>query len=384
MRNDGVLHPNEHKSKLFATMRPSSSLPHLDLNNYSLYIIPCHQIRNNFPNPLTSHLSINVITVPPKFWRKKSVNKYNPKSTMMLMRICMYSNPLVKVWNVRGIIHLIHVLTSFMGKICWWLELLRDLHIGNDVGAVIRNNIINIIHNSWDSFCERGVLRPILDFEFCIVTDNSPPVCCRQPVYGFYELTSKLVISLLIVKVFGDLCFCLQQSLIRKIVRISTPSFGDFVSAIDLCIVLFLSLRSQYLIVLIVSKTLAIRAINFQLFFLDARSGYHQIRVRDCDKEKLTLFTPSRTKKTYKVLPFGSTNAPAFYTVMMQSLRKEWLLLFARLNSAPVSIVYNDKIIIDDILLYSNHINTLIHYFSCVSQVFTVYCLSFKLKNVNF
>ena len=227
-------------------------------------------------------------------------------------------------------------------------------------------------------------MRPILDFEFCIVTDNSPPVCCRQPVYDFYELTSKLVISLLIVKVFGDLCFCLQQSLIRNIVRISTPSFGDFVSAIDLCIVLFLSLRSKYLIVLIVSKTLAIRAINFQLFFLDARSGYHQIRVRDCDKEKLTLFTPSRTKKTYKVLPFGSTNAPAFYTVMMQSLRKEWLLLFARLNSVHVSIVCNDKIIIDDILLYSNHINTLIHYFSCVSQVFTVYCLSFKLKNVNF
>ena len=42
---------------------------------------------------------------------------------------------------------------------------------------------------------------------------------------------------------------------------------------------------------------------------------------------------------------------------MIQSLRKEWLLLFAdikyiiRINSAPVSIVCNDKIIIDDILL---------------------------------
>ena len=52
---------------------------------------------------------------------------------------------------------------------------------------------------------------------------------------------------------------------------------------------------------------------------------------------------------------------------MMQSLRKEWLLLFAdtkhviRINSAPVSIVYNDNIIIDDILLYSNHVNTLLH-----------------------
>ena len=25
------------------------------------------------------------------------------------------------------------------------------------------------------------------DFEFCLDTGNSPPVCCRQPVYGFYE-----------------------------------------------------------------------------------------------------------------------------------------------------------------------------------------------------
>ena len=75
---------------------------------------------------------------------------------------------------------------------------------------------------------------------------------------------------------------------------------------------------------------------------------------------------------------------------MMQTLRNELLLLYAdtkniiRLNSIPVSIIWNDKIIIDDILLYSNHINTLIHYISCVAQVFTKYHLFIKLTNVNF
>ena len=75
---------------------------------------------------------------------------------------------------------------------------------------------------------------------------------------------------------------------------------------------------------------------------------------------------------------------------MMQSLRKEWLLLYAdtkhliHLDSASVTIVYNDKIIIDDILLYSNNVNTLIHYFSCVDQVFTKYRLSFKLTKCDF
>ena len=39
------------------------------------------------------------------------------------------------------------------------------------------------------------------------------------------------------------------------------------------------------------------------------------------------LFTPSGTKKTYNVLPFELTNTPAFYTTMMQTVRKEWLLL---------------------------------------------------------
>ena len=74
----------------------------------------------------------------------------------------------------------------------------------------------------------------------------------------------------------------------------------------------------------------------------------------------------------------------------MQSWRKEWLLLYSdtkyliHLNSDPVTIICNDKIIIDDILLYFNSVNTLIHYFSSVTQVFTKYRLSFKLTNMNF
>ena len=75
---------------------------------------------------------------------------------------------------------------------------------------------------------------------------------------------------------------------------------------------------------------------------------------------------------------------------MMQSLQKEWLLLYVdtkhliHLDSAPVTIICNEKNIINDILLYSNNVNTLINYLSCVAQVFTEYRLSFKLKNAFF
>ena len=83
---------------------------------------------------------------------------------------------------------------------------LRDLLIGDDVDATIRHRIIDIIHDNWDSFCERRISRPMLDFEFCINTGNSPPFCCRQPVYGFHEskIVTKLITDLETSKLIRD------------------------------------------------------------------------------------------------------------------------------------------------------------------------------------
>ena len=74
----------------------------------------------------------------------------------------------------------------------------------------------------------------------------------------------------------------------------------------------------------------------------------------------------------------------------MQALREKWLFLFAdakhviRVTSAHITIICNDKIIIDGIFLYSNHVLTLLHYFSCIVQVLTKYHLSFKLTKCEF
>ena len=74
---------------------------------------------------------------------------------------------------------------------------------------------------------------------------------------------------------------------------------------------------------------------------------------------------------------FGANNTPAFYTVMMKVLQDEWNILFNDTNHIVQSDTYlvniycNSKIIIDDTLLYSSHISILLHYFSCVVQVFT-------------
>ena len=62
-------------------------------------------------------------------------------------------------------------------------KLLRNFHIENNVNATIRKNIIR---DNWNSFWERGVSRPMFDFELYIDTNNSPPDCCRQLMYGFH------------------------------------------------------------------------------------------------------------------------------------------------------------------------------------------------------
>ena len=129
---------------------------------------------------------------------------------------------------------------------------------------------------------------------------------------------------------------------------------------------------------------------KLMIISLDARSGYHQISVRFCDCEKLAFFTPCGKKKTYKVMTFGPKNEHTFYTAMIQILCEEWLLLFVETkitittNNLPSTLVCDDKIVMDNILLYSNHSTTLLHYFSCIAQVSTKYRLFFKLSKCDF
>ena len=66
------------------------------------------------------------------------------------------------------------------------------------------------------------------------------------------------------------------------------------------------------------------------LFFicLDKYQGYHQIRVKRSHQQKLAFFGPDGLNYTFKVLPFGLTNSPPFYTAMIRQFQDEWILLF--------------------------------------------------------
>ena len=66
------------------------------------------------------------------------------------------------------------------------------------------------------------------------------------------------------------------------------------------------------------------------------------------------------------------------------------MILFPEIDNSisivnpPATIICDDEIIMDDILLFPKHDTTVIHYFSCVSQVFTMYRLLFKLYKYDF
>ena len=125
------------------------------------------------PNPF-----VHVITVPPKIWRPKAKNNYKPityndvdDDLYVLKR---YGKEMIRspTWTPRPRNDLI-----LWNESSFLAELNKDLRINASMDPSIKHTIITIIKDNWDSFCEEGASRPMFDFEFCIDTDDSKPVC---------------------------------------------------------------------------------------------------------------------------------------------------------------------------------------------------------------
>jgi hypothetical protein len=71
---------------------------------------------------------------------------------------------------------------------------------------------------------------------------------------------------------------------------------------------------------------------------IDLRSGYHQLKVRECDIPKIT-FVLRYGLYEFTVMSFGLTNAPAYFMYMMNKVFMEYLDKFV-------------MVFIDDILVY--------------------------------
>jgi hypothetical protein len=74
---------------------------------------------------------------------------------------------------------------------------------------------------------------------------------------------------------------------------------------------------------------------------IDLRSGYHQLKVRECDIQK-TAFVLRYDLYEFTVMSFGLTNAPAYFMYMINKVFMEYLDKFV-------------VVFIDDILVYSRN-----------------------------
>jgi hypothetical protein len=83
-----------------------------------------------------------------------------------------------------------------------------------------------------------------------------------------------------------------------------------------------------------------------RLSFLDAYSGYNQIKLRKEDEEKTACITPYGVF-CYQVMPFGLKNAGATYQRMMQ-------------NCLGSQIGRNIQVYIDDIVITTRKQDSLI------------------------
>jgi hypothetical protein len=74
---------------------------------------------------------------------------------------------------------------------------------------------------------------------------------------------------------------------------------------------------------------------------IDLRSGYHQLKVRECDIPK-TLFILRYGLYEFTVMSFGLTNEPAYFMYIMNKVFMEYMDKF-------------NVVFIDDILVYSRN-----------------------------
>ena len=343
-----------------------------------------------------------MIELPPKHWRPKPVSKYTPEPSYTdvddeIFVFLPYGRALAKVGYNHG---------RKRTDIIKWdkhkhqAEYDSVITISPTLPGKIRTKLQSIIQSNWDAFIAEGVIRPVIGYEFCIDTGTSPPIACRRQKYGINE--AKIIEEqAAILRQNNWTRSCPNGGYCSLIVLAPKPHQESVTNILDFVWRMCVSYRGLNAVTAPFEYPIprndealdnfGVGAGKLYWISVDAKSGYHQIAVRQQDQEKLAFFLPNNTKETFTVMPFGPKNAPACYTVLMYIMRLEWEALFAEKfpeltdHTVDVHLIqHGDKQIVDDILLYSNCETVLLCLFECICAVFVKYRLSFNPKKCEF
>jgi hypothetical protein len=103
---------------------------------------------------------------------------------------------------------------------------------------------------------------------------------------------------------------------------------------------------------------------------IDLRAGYHQVRIKEEDIHK-TTFRTRYGHYEFVVVPFGLTNAPVVFMLLMNSIFRNHLDKFF-------------IVLLDDILIYSKFEEDHEHHLKLVLQVLREHQLYAKLSKCSF
>ena len=194
-----------------------------------------------------------------------------------------------------------------------------------------------IVRAYWDCFAPEGIRRVILGYEFAIDTGDATPVCCKKPHYGPNE--AKVIGKHIRVLKGNDWIENCEGGWGSPIVLAPKPHQESADDIDDFVWRMCVSYRGLNMVTQpfeypigrcdAAIENLGDSAGMLWFICLDKAQGYHQIGVRKCDRQKLAFFGPEGLKWTFKVLPFGTTNAPPFYIAMIRQFQDEWTLIFA-------------------------------------------------------
>ena len=224
----------------------------------------------------------------------------------------------------------------------------KALKVNKTISKEIGDVLFAICRTYWDCFASEGVQRKILGFEFSIDTGDHTPVCCKKPVYGPHE-------SVVIMEHIKTLLHNRWAKEIQgspwgfPIVLAPKPHQEEVMNIDDYIWRMCVSYRGLNRITKVFAYPISRCDSSIEdmgdhvgtLYFisLDAKQGYHQVKVREKDQEKLVFFGPYNKMYTYNVLPFSCVNGPTFYTCMKRTLQDQWRNLFRqRINREDIEL----------------------------------------------
>ena len=221
-------------------------------------------------------------------------------------------------------------------------ELFKKIAFDKNMDSSAKHTISTLVREFWDVFTPEGLKNPMIGYEFCIDTGNHTPYCCKKPSYGVHE-GSVIMTHISKLLDMGWIKECNSGGWCSPIVLAPKPHQEHIVDIKDFVWRMCISYRGlnkitnpfEYPISRcdIVIEDLGDGSGVLYFICLDAAQGYHQIRVRACDMEKLAFFAPNGKKYTFTVMPFGPRNAPTFYTLITRMIQEEATELFKLLSS---------------------------------------------------